>query len=720
MNKELKKVIKKDGTLEDFNGKKIHIAINKSAARINYKFTSAQEEKIINFVKNKIRDDKDENVPVLHVHGYVEMALDKYAPEVAKCYRDYRNYKQDFVHIMDNVYQGCQELLVERERENANEDSTLVSTQQALARKVLDKELYCHFSLTRDELQAEKNGYIYIHDKSARRYTMNCCLFDIGEVLSHNFEINNQWYEPPKRLSSAFSIIGDLVMTTAAQQYGGFTIPELDKVLAPYAEKSFNKYKKDYLDVLKDNGLDTEKKEIIKKAEEHAYKKVEFDFRQGYQGLEYKFNTVGSSRGDYPFVTVTFGLGTGVFEKMCSRVILQVHAEGQGRKGAKRPVLFPKLVFLYDKELHGFGKVNEDLREEAIRCSAKTMYPDWLSLTGEGYVSEIYKKYKKAISPMGCRAFLSPWYKEGGMYPKDENDEPVFVGRFNIGVVSLNLPMILAKARRESRNFYEVLDYYLEMIRQIHLKTYEFLAEKRASINPLGFCFGGFYGGHLNYNDKIAPVLESATASFGITALNELQELYNKTSITKDSDFALEVMQYINDKVAEFKKEDGKLYAIYGTPAENLCGLQAKQFRKEFGIVKGVSDRGYVSNSFHCPVWEDISPIEKQNKESKFWDLFNGGKIQYCKYPLQYNIDAIRTLVMRAMDMGLYEGVNFDLAYCDDCGEQGFDGDVCPKCGSTNIVKIERMNGYLAFYLVKGESRLNDAKVEEIKERVSM
>lgn len=258
------------------------------------------------------------------------------------------------------------------------------------------------------------------------------------------------------------------------------------------------------------------------------------------------------------------------------------------------------------------------------------------------------------------------------------------------------------------------------MIRQIHLKTYEFLAEKRASINPLGFCFGGFYGGHLNYNDKIAPVLESATASFGITALNELQELYNKTSITKDSDFALEVMQYINDKVAEFKKEDGKLYAIYGTPAENLCGLQAKQFRKEFGIVKGVSDRGYVSNSFHCPVWEDISPIEKQNKESKFWDLFNGGKIQYCKYPLQYNIDAIRTLVMRAMDMGLYEGVNFDLAYCDDCGEQGFDGDVCPKCGSTNIVKIERMNGYLAFYLVKGESRLNDAKVEEIKERVSM
>lgn len=165
-------------------------------------------------------------------------------------------------------------------------------------------------------------------------------------------------------------------------------------------------------------------------------------------------------------------------------------------------------------------------------------------------------------------------------------------------------------------------------------------------------------------------MLKSATASFGITALNELQELYNGKSLVEDGEFALEVMEYINTKVNEFKEEDGNLYAIYGTPAENLCGVQVKQFRKKYGIVEGVSDKEYVSNSFHCHVAEDITPIEKQDKEERFWNLCNGGKIQYVKYPIDYNIDAIKTLIHRAMDMGFYEGVNLSLAYCDDCGHQ--------------------------------------------------
>lgn len=319
-----------------------------------------------------------------------------------------------------------------------------------------------------------------------------------------------------------------------------------------------------------------------------------------------------------------------------------------------------------------------------------------------------------------CRAFLSPWYVKGGMNPADEKDYPVFEGRFNIGVVSLHLPMIYAKASQKGTDFYKELDYYLEMIRQLHLRTYDYLGEMRASINPLGFCEGGFYGGNLHHTEKIKPVLESATASFGITALNELQQLHNKKSIIEDGTFALEVMDYINKKVNKFKEEDGRLYAIYGSPAENLCGLQIKQFRKKYGIVPEVSSRDYVSNSFHAGVWEAITPIEKQDKEERFWNLFNGGKIQYCKYPLQYNKGAIKTLVERAMKKGFYEGVNLDLSYCDDCGNQGIEDDVCPKCGSKRIVKINRMNGYLAFSLVKGDSRLNDAKMAEIKDRVSM
>lgn len=176
----------------------------------------------------------------------------------------------------------------------------------------------------------------------------------------------------------------------------------------------------------------------------------------------------------------------------------------------------------------------------------------------------MYKKYGKVVSLMGCRASLSPWYVRGGMHPADDKDEPVFVGRFNVGAISLHLPMILAKAREENKDFYEVLDYYLEMIRQLHIKTYEFLGKKKASINPLGFCEGGFYGGNLKPDDCIAPLLPAMTASFGITALNELNRLYNGKSIYEDGEFPLEVMKYINDKVNQFKEEDGWLYAIYG------------------------------------------------------------------------------------------------------------------------------------------------------------
>ena len=258
------------------------------------------------------------------------------------------------------------------------------------------------------------------------------------------------------------------------------------------------------------------------------------------------------------------------------------------------------------------------------------------------------------------------------------------------------------------------------MIRNLHKRTFDFLGEKKASINPLAYCEGGMYGGHLKPDDKIRPILAPMTMSFGITALNELQMLYNGKSIVEDGKFALEVMEYINKKVNEFKEADGILFAIYATPAESLAGLQVEQFRKKYGIIKGVSDRPYVTNSFHCGVWENITPIQKQDLESRFWDLFNGGKIQYCRYPVSYNREAIKTLVRRAMDMGFYEGINLSLAYCEDCSYEELDMDVCPKCGSENITKIDRMNGYLGYTRIHGKTRYNDAKNAEIKDRVSM
>ena len=636
------KVIKKDGTKEEFNVQKVVVAVNKSAYRALITFTEEELKFICQFVEEKVESMGIEEVKIAQMHNIVEGALEKVNPVVAKSYRDYRNYKQDFVQMLDEVYKKSQSIMYIGDKENSNTDSALVSTKRSLIFNQLNKELYQKFFMTTEEIQACRDGYIYVHDMSARRDTMNCCLFDVENVLRGGFEMGNLWYNEPKTLDVAFDVIGDIVLSAASQQYGGFTVPSVEKILEPYAEKSYVKYKNRYVSL----GLSEER------AEEETMKDIARDLEQGVQGWEYKFNSVSSSRGDYPFITMTFGTGTGKFAKMASIAMLNVRRKGQGKAECKKPVLFPKLAFLYDENLHGPGKELEDVFEAGIECSRKTMYPDWLSLTGKGYISSMYKQYGEIISPMGCRAFLSPWYVKGGMNPADETDHPVFVGRFNIGVVSLHLPMILAKSRQESRDFYEVLDYYLELIRQLHIRTYAYLGEMRASTNPLAYCEGGFYGGHLDIHDKIKPLLKTATASFGITAFNELQRLYNGKSLVEDGQFAIEVLEHINDKINEFKETDGNLYAIYATPAENLCGLQVKQFRKKYGIVENVSDREYVSNGFHCHVTEDITPIQKQDLEYRFWELSNGGKIQYVKYPIDYNTEAIKTLVRRAMDMG--------------------------------------------------------------------
>ncbi|MBR6469727.1 MAG: anaerobic ribonucleoside-triphosphate reductase [Lachnospiraceae bacterium] len=704
------RMIKKDGTREAFNVQKVIDAVGKSAYRALTKFTDKEKEFICEKVVERVDELDVDEIPIPVMHNIVESALEEVKPIVAKSYRDYRNYKQDFVRMLDDVYKKSQSIMYVGDKENANTDSALVSTKRSLIFNQLNKELYQKFFMTTEEIQACRDGYIYVHDMSARRDTMNCCLFDVATVLKGGFEMGNIWYNEPKALDTCFDVIGDIVLSAASQQYGGFTVPSVDLILEPYAEKSYQKYIKKYTEL----GIDKEK------AEEVAYKDVTRDYEQGFQGWEYKFNTVASSRGDYPFITVTAGTGTGRFAKLATITMLNVRRKGQGKADCKKPVLFPKIVFLYDENLHGPGKELEDVFEAGVECSSKTMYPDWLSLTGKGYIASMYKQYGKIISPMGCRAFLSPWYERGGMHPADDQDVPVFVGRFNVGAVSLHLPMILAKSRQESRDFYEVLDYYLNLIRGLHKRTYAYLGEMRASTNPLAYCEGGFYGGHLKLTDKIKPLLKSATASFGITAFNELQELYNGKSLVEDGEFALEVLAYINKKINEFKEEDGHLYAIYGTPAESLCGLQVKQFRKKYGIVENVSDREYVSNSFHCHVTEDITPIEKQDLEYRFWELSNGGKIQYVKYPIDYNLDAIKTLIRRAMEMGFYEGVNMSLAYCDDCGHQELEMDVCPKCGSRNLTKIDRMNGYLSYSRVHGDTRLNDAKMAEIAERKSM
>ena len=728
--KELK-VIKKDGRLEEYNREKILNAVEKSAKRVLVELTPEQQEKLLGIVEKQfVYPDYYPMVRVDHLHHIVEKSLMKVDKEVAESYKSYRNYKQTLKDMSDNTWVKAQSILYRGDKENSNADSTLVSTKQSLIRGEISRQFYRNFFLTAEEREATEIGFIYNHDERDRMYTMNCCLADVGNIMQGGFESGNIWINEPKSVDIACDVLGDIIMSMSAQQYGGFTVPHIDRILVPYCLKSYDTYVKELKNVVNESLLVVRGECSIdmKKIEELAMKKVRRDLEQGIQGYEIKLNTVASSRGDYPFVTFTFGAYENFpkgslereFAKMICEVILEVRKNGQGAEGHKKPVLFPKLNFLYIEHLHGEDKEDEYLFDLAIQCSAKAMYPDYLSLTGEGYIPSIYKKYGEVISLMGCRASLSPYYRNGGIKPHDEYDTPVFVGRFNIGAISLNLPLIYQEAKVTGRDFFEFLDYFLEMIRQLHLRTYDYLGNMKASMNPLGFTQGGFLGGNLQPNDRIAPVLDSATASFGITALNELCQLHYGKSIREDNSFAKEVMEHINKRVQEFKEADHRLYAVYGTPAESLVGLQVKQFRERFGIIKNVSDKDYVSNSFHCHVAEDITPFEKQDKEYEMWDYFNGGKIAYNRYPIAYNHEAMKSIVRRGMHKGFYLGVNLALSYCDDCGHQELDMDVCPKCGSTNLTKIDRMNGYLSYSRVKGESRLNDAKMEEIKERKSM
>ena len=294
-------VVKKDNTREAFNVQKVVAAVNKSANRVLYTFTAEETRRICEYVEDYVQKMDVSEVQIWQMHNIVEAALESVRPEVAKSYRDYRNYKQDFVGMLDSVYKKSQSIMYIGDKENSNTDSALVSTKRSLIFNQLNKELYQKFFMNTEELQACRDGYIYVHDMSARRDTMNCCLFDVGNVLRGGFEMGNLWYNEPKTLNVAFDVIGDIVLSAASQQYGGFTVPSVDLLLEPYAQRSYVQFIEKYRRL----GLSDEV------CEREAMADLLNDFEQGFQGWEYKFNTVASSRGDYPFITMTMGTGTG-------------------------------------------------------------------------------------------------------------------------------------------------------------------------------------------------------------------------------------------------------------------------------------------------------------------------------------------------------------------------------------------------------------------------
>jgi ribonucleoside-triphosphate reductase len=388
-------IIKKNLTKEEFNPDKIATAIRKSAQRVLITLSDEDCKKVSDNVKEKIKED----VPVSVVHNMVECALDECGfHKVAESYRSYRNYKEDAKDIWQAVVDKTIELNQEPDRSNANCDSQLVSTKRILRHGEFDKETYKRFFLNPEERVAHEEGFIYIHDMKDRLSTYNCCLLNVGRIMKDGFRLANIDYTEPGSVASAIAVASDIISVTAGNQYGGLTWPYVDEDLSYYCQKSYDFYIDQYRNiVLGANGIFDEEK-----ADKYAYERVKREIQQGYQGIEHTYNSVSSCRGDFPFISFSFGHGKDRWSKLVSKTILETRMAGQGKKGGKTPVLFPKLIFTYEDAIHGIGKSCEDVFDLACKCSKDTMYPDFLSLDA-GYVGEMYKKTGKIITMMGKR-----------------------------------------------------------------------------------------------------------------------------------------------------------------------------------------------------------------------------------------------------------------------------------------------------------------------------
>ena len=557
-------VIKKNKNREDWNDEKIVKAILKSADHSSLEITKNQATQVAEYCKKQIQGSV---VETSKLHGIVIDALRTLGySEIANSYRNYRNFKETDYETWREMYEQAEHIIYRGDNENANFDSSLISTKGSLIKGNATKRIYQDFILNKNEKFLTRRGDIYIHDMRDMIFgSVNCSLFDIANVLKNGFTMSNIKYSEPNSVLSALQVIGDITLVATAQQFGGFTLPEIDKVLLPYVKKSFNKYMDMY----------THRKISKLDAEKYATEDTLKELQQGFQGLELKLNTVPCSRGDFAFTTLTFGQwdvnlaeNDKYWLKEISKTILDIRRIGHNGVS----VVFPKLVYLYDENQINNDHYSSELFDIAVKTSAKCMYPDYLSLSGDiehNKVAQEYSEHGTIISPMGCRAYLSHW--------EDPNTgKAVTVGRCNIGAVSLNIPVIMAVAKQEygsewKSKFWALLESRLQTIREFLCKRYELISHVKASTNPLAFTQGGFYNGYRKPDEEVGNLIDYMTASFGITALNESTILWNGKTLYEDkAQFANKVIDFIDDKVQKFKKEDHHLYALYGTPKH--CG----------------------------------------------------------------------------------------------------------------------------------------------------
>lgn len=699
-------VIKRDGCRTPFDETRIRDAVNAAANSVGIE-DGDYAATVAACISQSVAPLAE--VDIHHLQDAVEnLLMEGPYKSLARVYIEYR-------HDRDVCREATSKLnleirgLVEQSNaallnENANKDSKVIPTQRDLLAGIVAKHYAKSHILPKDVVAAHEAGEIHYHDLDYSPFfpMFNCMLIDLAGMLTHGFKMGNAEIETPKSISTATAVTAQIIAQVASHIYGGTTINRIDEVLAPFVAKSYDKHYQIALNWK------------ITDAKAFATAQTEKECHDAFQSLEYEVNTLHTANGQTPFVTFGFGLGTSWESRLIQQSMLKVRMAGLGKN--RKTAVFPKLVFaIRDGINHKAGDCNYDVKQMALKCATMRMYPDILNYEQVEKVTGSFK------TPMGCRSFL-------GTY--EENGELVHEGRNNLGVVSLNLPRIALEANGDEAEFYRILDDRLVLARKALDTRIERLNGVKARVAPILYMEGAC-GVRLGADDDVSQIFKNgrASISLGYIGLHEtMNALYGtQTHVFDDAQLrekAVAIVAYLKAATDAWKAETGYGFSLYSTPSESLCSRFCKLDVKQFGLVTGVTDKGYYTNSFHLDVEKSVNPYDKIDFEQPYPAIANGGFICYGEYPnMQHNLEALENVWDYSYSRVPYYGTNTPIDECYDCGFTGefsctSKGFTCPKCGNhepSRVSVTRRVCGYLG----SPDARpFNYGKQEEVKRRI--
>ncbi|NST53423.1 anaerobic ribonucleoside-triphosphate reductase [Enterococcus faecalis] len=709
------KVVKRDGRLVTFDDQKIYDALIKAEQKIHDQVTPLTHQKvqsIVADVNREIAERFTNNVKIYEIQNIVEHTLlsnNEYA--LAEEYIHYRT-QRDFERSKATDINVSIGKLINKDQtvvnENANKDSDVFNTQRDLTAGIVGKSIGLKM-LPSHVANAHQKGDIHYHDLDYHPYTpmTNCCLIDFKGMLNNGFKIGNADVESPKSIQTATAQISQIIANVASSQYGGCSAERIDELLAPFAERNYEKHLADAQEWI----------EGEERQKAFARKKTKKDIFDAMQSLEYEINTLFTSNGQTPFTSLGFGLGTNWFEREIQRAILQIRINGLGIE--KRTAIFPKLIFTIKRGVNAQPTdPNYDIKQLALECATKRMYPDVLNYDK---IVELTGSFKV---PMGCRSFLQGW--------KDEQGEEVNVGRMNLGVVTLNLPRIALEAQGSQEKFWQILNERLAIVKDALVYRVERVKEAKPANAPILYMYGAF-GKRLATQDAVDELFKNkrATVSLGYIGLYEVASAFYGGAWEDNQEaknFTLDILKELKKNADNWGNEYGYHFSVYSTPSESLTDRFCRLDTEKFGIVENITDKEYYTNSFHYDVRKNPTPFEKLDFEKDYPKYCSGGFIHYCEYPmLQQNPKALEAVWDYAYDKVGYLGTNTPIDHCYACGfegdfhptERGFE---CPECGNHDPKTcdvVKRTCGYLgnpqARPMVHGRHKEISSRVKHLK-----